>query len=199
MFRKILIMIKSLAALLGFSRKGNADYSLTLEDIMPMALRDDLFADYNVAMGKEQTKYPHDQMNYDRDEFEQACDDPEIIKAVFRVNDDAAGFAFLTRPVATSKAPWVSPTFNWNAQSGLYYITILMMRKNYRGAGHVIGFMEHLYKELTTAYPGLVVGFDVPTNGKEWLYKLIFRRIGKRFGVRVTPIGSQKYFRMEQL
>lgn len=170
---------------------------MDMHDVLPEGLWEMFCRDYAKSMSKERDKYPHDQLNYDEVEFEEACNDPDILKMVFQIDGKPAGFALMTKPGAIHKAPWVSPTFYKKSGKDVMYLTILVVLKEYRSMGHVIAFFDRVIHDVTRTYPGVTYGYDIPTGGKEYLYKLLLRRISRDQKIKVREVGSQKYFLAE--
>ncbi|MFH1456636.1 MAG: hypothetical protein ABIF17_00815 [Patescibacteria group bacterium] len=196
MLKRIKILTKMLISIITVNHE-ELIYTLDMHDVLPEGLWGDFYEDYVKSMTIERSKYPHDQLNYTRKEFNDACKDPDILKMVFRINGEPAGFALMTKPGAIHKAPWVSPPFYCKTGKEVMYLTILIMLKEHRSFGHVIVFFDRIIHDVTRTYPGVVYGYDIPTGGKEWLYRIILRRIQKDKTLIVREAGSQKYFLVE--
>ncbi len=164
-------------------------YHLTHPEQISEDLSEELFQEYQAHFEGDQIKYPHDQMSYNHAEFMEASRDPRLVKFLFWVNDELAGFVFLTRPGEIHLAPWVSPRFY---PENAVYLPILMVTKKMRGLGHIIAFLDILTSRVMEMFPGSGCAFDMPRE-KRYFAKIIKRR-WRNAGVSFCRVGNQEYY-----
>lgn len=140
-------------------------------------------------------KYPHNQINYNRNSFLESMADETIAKFVLMEDEQPIGFAI----VIDHRHPQHSPWTNFQAfvdkganRQSFFYINVLAVMPQHQNSKVGSRIIDTIIDWATAEKGRAFGGFDAPVE-KELIAGLVQSRCELK-GYRVDVVGAQKYY-----
>lgn len=140
-------------------------------------------------------RYPHSQMNYNREGFFNAMADETIVKFVLTEDGQPIGFAAVIDHRHPEHSPWTSFRAFTNrgaTEESFYYINVLAVDSRHQNSKVGTQIIDTIVDWSTAEKGRSFGGFDAPEE-KELIAGLVRSRCALR-GFKVEVIGAQKYY-----
>lgn len=150
---------------------------------------------YEQSFVRDLERYPHNQMNYDREGFLDAMADETIVKFVLTQDNQPIGFAAVIDHRHPEHSPWTSFrafTTRGATEESFYYINVLAVDSRHQNAKVGTEIIDSIIDWATAEKGRSFGGFDAPEE-KELIAGLVRSRCALR-GLKVEVIGAQKYY-----
>ena len=149
---------------------------------------------YKKSFADDPGRYPHNQVNYNRESFMEAMIDETIVKFVL-MNEKPIGFAMIIDQRHPEHSPWTNFQAFINKGStkkSFYYINVLVVDPQYQNSLVGSKIVDAII-DWTAAGKGRAFGgFDAPVE-KELIARLVRSRCELK-GLSVEVIGAQMYY-----